>query len=224
MLSYEKKLKILTLTIKSSQPIKGSSAQLRGFFASKFNEYTLLHQHNTDKFIYDYPLVQYKMISKVPTVIGINEGADVLIEICNQYDEIKLSNNIYEIVEREISYKNEDFGLSDKFYTYSFEIPWFALNQENFTDKYQRMNSTEQKELLRKTLVGNILSMSKSFGYTVPGQIKCEPDLQPGIGIMKGVKIATFRGKFMVNFLIPNYFGLGKSVSRGFGTVKRCSL
>lgn len=217
-------LKTFTLIIKSSQPIYGSSAQLRGFFATKFNEYVLLHQHNTDKFVYNYPLVQYKMINKTPMVIGINEGADVLVEIYDKYDKIRLKDNIYEIVEREFSYKNEDFGLSEKFYTYSFETPWFALNQENFTSKYQRMNPTEQKELLRKTLVGNILSMSKSLGYTVPSQIKCEPDLYPGVGSMKGVEIATFKGKFMVNFLIPDYFGLGKSVSRGFGTVKRCSL
>ena len=224
MLSCEKKLKTLILTIKSTQQIKGSSAQLRGFFASKFNEYALLHQHNTDKFIYNYPLIQYKITHKVPTVIGINEGADVLTEIYDKYNEIKLNNNIYEIVERSISYKNEEFGLSDKFHTYEFETPWFALNQENFTNKYRRMNPTEQKELLRKTLIGNILSMSKSLGYTVPSQIKCEPDLYPGVGSMKGVKIVTFKGKFMVNFLIPDYFGLGKSVSRGFGTVKRCSL
>lgn len=164
------------------------------------------------------------MIHKVPTVIGINEGADVLIEICNQYDEINLNNNIYEIVERGISYKNEEFGLSDKSHAYSFETPWFALNQENFTDRYKKTGTVEQKELLRKTLVGNILSMSKSLGYTVPGQIKCEINLNPGSSKMKGVEIATFKGKFMVNFLIPDYFGLGKSVSRGFGTVKRCSL
>jgi hypothetical protein len=164
------------------------------------------------------------MIRKVPTVIGINEGADVLIEIYNQYDEIKLNNNIYEIVERGISYKNEEFGLSDKFHTYSFETPWFALNQENFTDRYKKIDLAEQKELLRKTLVGNILSMSKSLGYTVPEKIKCETNLLPGIGRMKGMEIATFKGEFMVNFLIPDYFGLGKSVSRGFGTVKRCSL
>src|SRR5690606_8855608 len=110
--------------------------------------------------------------------------ADVLVEIYDKYDKIRLKNNVYEIVEREISYKNEEFGLSDKFNTYSFETPWFALNQENFTNKYQRMNPSEQKELLRKTLVGNILSMSKSLGYTVPSQIKCEPDLQPGVGSM----------------------------------------
>jgi hypothetical protein len=203
--------------------MKGSSVQLRGFFATKFNEYALLHQHNTDKFIYNYPLVQYKMINKTPTVIGINEGADVLTEIYDQYDVIKLNNNIYEIIERGISYKNEEFGLSDKFHTYSFETPWFALNQENFTDRYKRIDTAEQKKLLRKTLIGNILSMSKSLGYTVPEQIKCETNLHPGSGRLKGIEIATFKGEFMVNFLIPDYLGLGKSVSRGFGTVKRCS-
>ena len=30
-----------------------------------------------------------------------------------------------------------------------------------------------------------------------------------------------FRGTFSVNFEIPYYWGIGKSVSRGFGTVKR---
>ncbi|MDR7665202.1 CRISPR-associated endonuclease Cas6 [Methanosarcina sp. Z-7115] len=217
-------LKTFILTLISTQPIRGSSSHLRGFFATKFNDYSLLHQHNTDKFIYNYPLVQYKMINKTPTVIGINDGADVLTEIYDKYDEIRLKNNVYEIVERGISYKNEEFCLSDKFHTYSFETPWFALNQENFTDRYKKIGSTEQKELLRKTLVGNILSMSKSLGYTVPGQIKCETNLHPSSGRMKGVEIATFKGEFMVNFLIPDSFGLGKSVSRGFGTVKRCSL
>jgi hypothetical protein len=30
-----------------------------------------------------------------------------------------------------------------------------------------------------------------------------------------------FLGNFSVNFEIPDYWGIGKSVSRGFGTVKR---
>ena len=30
-----------------------------------------------------------------------------------------------------------------------------------------------------------------------------------------------FLGTFSVNFEIPDYWGIGKSVSRGFGTVKR---
>jgi len=30
-----------------------------------------------------------------------------------------------------------------------------------------------------------------------------------------------FKETFAVNFELPNYIGLGKSVSRGFGTIKR---
>jgi hypothetical protein len=30
-----------------------------------------------------------------------------------------------------------------------------------------------------------------------------------------------FKGTFAVNFELPDYIGLGKSVSRGFGTIKR---
>ncbi|MDD3051463.1 MAG: CRISPR-associated endonuclease Cas6 [Candidatus Cloacimonetes bacterium] len=218
------KVKTLTLTLVPDRKVGPNASKLRGFFATRFNEYVLLHQHNCDKVIYMYPLVQYKILNGIPLVFGINEGVEVLQEIYTKYDKIKLDESTYEILEKKVSFNEQDFGLSDKFHTYSFETPWFALNQENFTDRYKKMDLSEQKELLRKTLVGNILSMSKSLGYTVPGQIKCETNLRPGTGRMKGVEIATFKGEFMVNFLIPDYFGLGKSVSRGFGTVKRCSL
>ncbi|AKB25590.1 hypothetical protein MSMTP_2121 [Methanosarcina sp. MTP4] len=217
------KVKTLTLTLVPDRKVGTNASKLRGFFATRFNEYILLHQHNCDKVIYMYPLVQYKILNGIPLVFGINEGVEVLQEIYNKYDKIKLDESTYEIMEKKVSFKEQEFGLSDKFHTYSFETPWFALNQENFTDRYKKMDLYEQKELLQRTLVGNILSMSKSLGYTVPGQIKCETNVQPGVGKMKGVQIATFRGEFMVNFLIPDYFGIGKSVSRGFGTVKRCN-
>lgn len=217
-------VKTLNLTLVPDRKVGTNASKLRGFFATRFNEYTLLHQHTCDKVIYMYPLVQYKILKGIPLVLGINEGVEVLQEIFNKYEKIELDELTYEILEKKISFKEQEFGFSNKFHTYSFETPWFALNQENFTDRYKKIGTAEQKELLRKTLVGNILSMSKSLGYTVPGQIKCEINLNPGSSKMKGVEIATFKGSFITNFLIPDYFGLGKSVSRGFGTVKRCSL
>ena len=38
---------------------------------------------------------------------------------------------------------------------------------------------------------------------------------------LKGVRMVGFKGTFAVNFELPDYIGLGKSVSRGFGTIKR---
>jgi hypothetical protein len=214
-------LHTFTLTLGSTQPIHGSAHQLRGFFATKFNEYTELHQHNADKFIYRYPVVQYKMIDNVPTVIGINEGAEVLKQIFDEYQEIRLGENTYQIVERGISLKNEEFGISDKIRTYEFVTPWLALNQENYRKFYTLKGKTERDEFIRKILIGNIISMSKSLDYDVPGQIKCDANVHFRKDRLKDVSVMTFTGKFHANFLIPDLLGIGKSVSRGFGAVQQ---
>jgi len=214
-------LHTFTLTLGSTRPIHGSALELRGFFATKFNEYTELHQHNADKFIYRYPVVQYKMIGNVPTVIGINEGAEVLKQIFDEYQEIRLGENTYQIVERGISVKNEEFGISDKIRSYEFVTPWLALNQENYRKFYTLKGKIERDEFVRKILIGNLISMSKSLGYEVPGQIKCDAQVHFRKDRLKDVSVMTFTGTFQANFLIPDYLGIGKSVSRGFGAVRQ---
>jgi hypothetical protein len=214
-------LHTFTLTLGSTRPIHGSAHELRGFFATKFTEYTELHQHIADKFIYRYPVVQYKMINGVPTVIGINEGAEVLKQIYDEYDEIRLGENTYSIVERSISIKDEEFGISDKIRTYEFVTPWLALNQKNYKKFYLLKGKPERDEFLRKILIGNLISMSKSLGYDVPGQIKCDTLVRFRKDRLKDVSVMAFSGGFHANFMIPDYLGIGKSVSRGFGAVKQ---
>ncbi|MBW1679139.1 MAG: CRISPR-associated endonuclease Cas6, partial [Deltaproteobacteria bacterium] len=103
-----------------------------------------------------------------------------------------------------------------------FLTPWLALNEKNY-EKYQRVGRWEKKkELLEKILIGNIISMSKSLGYTVPKPIKATIDkLREVKTSLKGTPMLGFLGTFSVNFEIPDYWGIGKSVSRGFGTIKR---
>jgi len=217
-------LHTFTLTLGSTRPIHGTAPELRGFFATKFTEYNELHQHDADKFIYRYPVVQYKMIKDVPTVIGINEGADVLKKIYDEYQEIRLGANTYQIVERGIALKDEEFGSSDMIRSYEFATPWLALNQENYKRFYTLKGKEERDEFVLKILIGNIISMSKSLGYEVPAQIKCDTNLHFQKDRLKDVSVMTFTGKFHVNFQIPDYLGIGKSVSRGFGAVKQLTL
>jgi hypothetical protein len=63
--------------------------------------------------------------------------------------------------------------------------------------------------------------MSKSLDYQVPDRINCKTDVRIRKGRQKDTNIMTFIGTFSVNFLIPEYLGVGKSVSRGFGAVIR---
>jgi hypothetical protein len=218
------RLKILIVTLKSDRPVEEDATKLRGFFATRFNEYALLHQHiDVDKLLYTYPRIQYKIIGGTAIVLGIEEGAEVLKEIYDQYDELTLGESVYTIVERGLTIKEEEFGISPGLLSYEFITPWLALSQQNY-QRYLESGMKERRELLQRTLIGNILSASKGLEYVVLDEIKV------GIGRLrqrkcelKGTTFIGFLGRFMVNFQILDYMGLGKSVSRGFGTIKRLS-
>lgn len=212
-------LKILRLTLHSDSPMRGDGAKLRGFFATSFNEYAPLHQHSTDKLIYSYPLIQYKMLNGAPLVLGINEGAEILREIYDKFDEIKLGENSYRIMERAVTAKNEEFGCTEEILSYRFASPWLALSQENYA-RYIAASDEARRDLLRRILVGNILSASKGLGYVAKEHIRLDLErMKDEICMLKGTKVTGFRGEFTTCFAIPDHMGLGKSVSRGFGAI-----
>ena len=45
--------------------------------------------------------------------------------------------------------------------------------------------------------------------------------LRPTECLLKGIPVTGFYGSFTVNFQLPPLFGLGKSVSRGYGAVSK---
>jgi hypothetical protein len=214
-------LKILRLTLQSTTPVEGDAAKLRGFFATSFNEYALLHQHVADKLIYKYPLIQYKMLEGTPLVLGIEEGAEVLKQIYDKFDEIRIGETKYTIMERGIALKQEEFGCAKEILSYKFVTPWLGLSQENH-QRYKDLGREDRRVLLRRILVGNLLSASKGLDYTALEHIRLEiGSIRERMCNLKGVNVIGFDCEFMANFSIPDYLGLGKSVSRGFGAVKR---
>jgi Cas6b C-terminal domain/Cas6b N-terminal domain len=214
-------LKIIEMTFRSTEELQRNTSSMRGFFATRFNDLIELHNHNTDKFVYRYPLVQYKFVEGDPLLIGINEGTDILKEIFDEFESININGKDYEIIERTMTVRKEEFGLSNKIYFYEFMHPWFALSEKNLEKFKLAENNEEKAGIMRGILIGNLISMSKSLGYTVPGQIKCDVDLLPTKSKFKDMDITSFDGGFMVNFYIPDHLGIGKSVSKGFGTVRQ---
>jgi len=217
------KVKTLIFHFACDESVKGTADKLRGFFANMFGEYTLIHQHLHDnEFLYKAPLIQYKIFNGKPVVLGINEGADVLQKIHEDIAYLRIGRAEYQIREKNITLKTDYFGTSGSYHSYSFLIPWLALNEKNY-DKYQRLGTWAKKnEMLESILIGNIISMSKSLGYTVPEPIKANMGQMKEVHTkLKGTPMLGFFGSFSVNFEIPDYWGIGKSVSRGFGTVVR---
>ncbi|MEW6481949.1 MAG: CRISPR-associated endonuclease Cas6 [bacterium] len=217
------KVKTLIFHFTCDEAVKGTADKLRGFFADKFKEYTLIHQHLTDRqLLYKAPLIQYKIFNGRPFVLGINQGADILQGIYEDIDYLKIGRFEYQIKEKSIVLKTDYFGIANSSTSYSFLTPWLALNEKNY-GRYQRLGSwTKKKELLSSILIGNIISISKSLGYTVPEPIIARIDEIKEVSTsLKGTPMLGFLGDFSVNFEIPDYWGIGKSVSRGFGTVKK---
>ena len=217
------RVKTLVFDFTCHESVSGMPDKLRGYFANRFGEYALIHQHLNDKeLLYKAPLIQYKIFNGKPFVLGINEGADVLQQIHDEINHLRIGYTEYQIKDKKIVLKTDYFGVTNRNSSYYFLTPWLALNEENY-ERYKALKSwKEKKELLTKILIGNIISMSKSLGYTVPEPIKASIGYLKEVQTsLKGTPMLGFLGTFSVNFEIPDYWGIGKSVSRGFGTVKR---
>lgn len=223
MLKTNKDIKLVRFSFESSEYIKKDPVKLRGFFGNRFKEYVLLHNHDGNKLIYRYPLVQYKFIDNKPLVIGLNEGAEVLKEIYDKSESVIIGSTSYKIMERSLIFQQEEFGLTDKLLRYTFKTPWLALNQDNY-DKYLTLKTQKQKsEMLTSILIGNIISVAKSLNYQIEEQILVNLNVQKVETRLKGKMFIGFKGEFVANFELPDYIGLGKSVSRGFGTIIKCN-
>lgn len=209
-----------TLVLKTETIVKESGTFLRGFIGNKFKDKTILHHHLEKSCLYKYPLVQYKIIEGTPVIFGLNEGAVALADIYKQINELKLGTNIYKIIEKRVIENHQKFCFSEKERKYRFISPWIALNEKNFKE-YKNLSKKEQILLLHKILIGNILSVAKAFEYVVLSELKVKTKVKPLTVKYKGIPMIGFTGDFKINFELPEFIGLGKGVSQGFGTVKK---
>ncbi|SDD13109.1 CRISPR-associated endonuclease Cas6 [Halanaerobium congolense] len=198
------------------------SRKLRGFFANKF-ENVLFHNHKEDNnFRYKYPLIQYKILNGNPFIVGINEGAMLIVNNFLDISRLTLDDKVYEEPEGIISMKNDELKVTSDTFKYKFITPWRGLNDKNFR-KYKKLKNNNQKqdEFLSSILIGNILSFAKVIDWWIEDEIKIETNLDEIPIYYKGNKMSGFKGKFTANIKLPDLIGLGKSPSRGFGTIKK---
>lgn len=194
--------------------------KLRGYFGDLFREHSpLLHNHFEDgRLRYAYPLVQYKVVDNVPVLVGFAGGAALLTQLFLKIKEIRIGNEIFPVYSKNISQKNFEFSVNQGLYNYSFKTLWMGLNQKNFKI-YLNLDENEQKKFLDKTVQNNILSFYKGVGFRVEDRILVNGAYTEKQTLFKDKKMIAFAGRFSCNAFLPGYAGIGKAVSRGFGTV-----
>ncbi len=219
-------MKKATLYFNNIKLISSQIHKLRGYIGNVFAEHDLIHNHDpeTGKNIYRYPLIQFKIIDNTPCIIALTEKAvQVFTEIFMVLDELVIEGRKIPIHEKDLKIETTDFGFSKETFMYEFITPWIGLNQKNFAIFINLKNQKEKNNLLKRILIGNILSMSKYLDLQLDQDQKINADLQfqQTKVTLKGQQMIGFKGMFKTNFMVPDHMGLGKSVSRGFGSVKK---
>jgi len=199
--------------------------KFRGFVGNLFKDYDLIHNHdlNTGKLIYRYPLIQFKLIEKIPCIVAITDRAvTIFSEIFMKLDKIIIEDMVIPVFEKDLKIEEVEFGYSDDIFMYEFASPWIGLNQNNFK-KYNDAGRGEKNEMLKRVMTGNVLSMAKNLDCWLSEnqKIKIDHKLKEIKVNLKGNSMTAFTGIFKTNFCLPDYLGIGKSVSRGFGALKR---
>ena len=98
-----------------------------------------------------------------------------------------------------------------------------ALNQVNF-QKFQMLDSmVEQLQFLEKVLTSNILTFATGIGWYIdqPVEVQITRFATEKFMSFKEMKMQTFSLQFKTNVFLPEFIGLGRSVTRGFGLVRR---
>lgn len=195
--------------------------QLRGYFGTLFQEQSpLLHNHlESGESAYKYPLVQYKVLEGVPTLVGLNEGAELLIGLFLNIKVLEIRSQSFPVLQKNIESSIINIGLSEDLHAYRFQTLWMALNQQNYSS-WLHENEAQKAKHLKAILTGNLLSFFKGMNHQVEGTIMVNLKITGQRETQfKNNTMMAFEAGFVTNTILPEAIGLGKSVARGFGTI-----
>lgn len=180
----------------------------------------MYHNHTEDSFYYRYPLIQYKRIHGQAAIFAISKGIEQIGKLLNVPSlDLRLGEEEETLTIEKIIPGDSEIQTSDKVFHYYLR-KWLALNSKNY-EKYLSMETVvERTQFLQNILTGNILSMCKGLGITIDSHIECQITHinEPRKVRYKETLLMSFDVEFRSNVSLPDYIGLGKGVSMGYGT------
>lgn len=215
------------MLIRFKNEIAGNSLeQFRGAVVNELNDKDVLfHNHLPDDggYRYSYPLIQYKRINRRAAILCIGPGTDTIGKFFFDSDlELRIGDKVEKFEVDNIRAYRSLIQIWD--YKFSYRIRrWLALNQENY-ETYSKFESIAEKSaFLEKILTGNVLSLAKGLNIFFDKQAECKITglSEPFVVRYKGTKLTSFDAEFISNVSIPDYAGLGKGVSIGYGVTTR---
>lgn len=218
--------KLRLLSVQFDTPIEPwELPAFRGAVAAKAGyQHELFHNHDNTSGGYHYrlPLIQYKQERGMPMLVCLNEGIEELHHFFSQPDwTLDLKGRQAPVRIKRLDVKQYNLGAWDKTFRYHIR-DWIGLRDESY-GVYTRLNgAVERLAHLERILQNQLVGLLSQLG--------CSPENAVAVRIQhlqrerwvtfKGIKVLAFSLEFTANVALPNYIGLGKGCSMGWGVVK----
>jgi len=185
----------------------------------------LFHNHltNGNGYRYSYPLIQYKRINKQAAILCLANGTEAIGKFFLDSNLTLTLNGETELFEVDnIRPHRQLIQIWDSKFQYRIRR-WLPFNKHNY-EQYNKLEGiVEQTAFLEKILTNNILSFAKGLDIYFEKQVECTithlTDMRTSR--YKGTLMSVFDAEFITNVSIPDFAGLGKGVSIGYGVTTR---
>lgn len=188
-------------------------------------EHVLFHNHiSEDDYLRGYPVIQYKCIQGHPALMCLDYGIEDVHHLFSQSDQT------IHIGERSLRLRIENLRVQQcvlQVWHQQFRYRihnWLALSQKNYP-QYKALSgdTAAQEHMLERLLTGNIISFAKGVKWQIdqPVQVHIQAMNRSRLLPYKGNKLMSFTLDFTSNVFLPQFIGLGKAASHGFGTVTK---
>ena len=213
---------ITTLTFPQFKLRPSDAGRLRGYFARAFGDRSVLfHNHAAGSgFRYGYSQIQYKVLRGVPTVVGVAGGAGLVMQSFIDVDRLELNGHTVSVDDKELKMDSFEAGVIDDLRDYRLSSPLVMFNQDNYR-VFQKLPEAERPAFIRRLLRSHIITALRGIGCDVSPDkpLMVSPRLRVKMGNLKNQRMQMYLGDFTTNAAIPSGIGIGKSTSKGYGTV-----
>jgi hypothetical protein len=213
-------LRSFTLTLEPVNPLQFSLPEFRSALTRQLVKTPALPADAGEHTIHRYPALHCKQVKGELKVMGIFQGARFLRQITYGNPELEAGDMACTITSRDPDIREEVFGIDGEMHTCEFLTPWLALNQQYAKKFYDLSGKPARDAFMQRILLSHLNSLAKSLDYQPPEPLTCTAKVKFMRERIDRENVIVFLGKFSTNLRIPDYLGIGQSVSLGYGTVR----
>ena len=179
------------------------------------------HNHQGDGYRYAYPLIQYKRIHKRAAIVCLNEATVLIGSLLSKAGSpVAIGDRTAELSVEGVSPQHIRIQTWHTSFRYRLRR-WIPCNQKNYA-AYQALDGeVERIRFLERMLTAHLMSFLKGVGIWVENTVECtiQSLSEPYKVRNKGVPLMAFDLQFKTNLSLPNYVGIGKNASIGYGII-----